>query len=71
MKKAENSDAVIVRLFDCFNKKGKVTLKCGFDVKRVYLCDLLENKEAELKCDGQNLSLDMSNYEIVTLMFEV
>lgn len=68
VKKAENSDAIIVRLFDCFNKKGKVTLKCGFDFKRVYLCDLLENKEEELACAGENISLDMSNYEIVTLM---
>ena len=71
VKKAENSDAVIVRLYDCFNIKGKVTLKCGFGFKRAYLCDLLENKESELKQDGECVSFDMSNYEIITIMFEL
>ena len=71
VKKAENSDAVIVRLYDCFNQKGKVTLKCGFEFNRAYLCDLLENKESELKPNGEYLSFDMSNYEIITIMFEL
>lgn len=70
IKPAENDDSVVVRLFDCFNKKSIPMLTLGFDFDEVYICDMLENEEQKLEHDGRNVSVPVGNYEIVTLKFK-
>lgn len=48
-KRAEDGNGYIVRLYDSGNRKTSVTLSFGFDVKKAYLCDMLENDEARSK----------------------
>ena len=59
IKKAEDNDA--------YNKKISACLKFGFDIKQAYVCDLLENIEAELDVTGYSVNIDVINYEIITL----
>ena len=70
IKPAENDDSVVVRLFDCFNKKSIPTLTLGFDFDEVYICDMLENEQQRLEHDRRNVSVPVGNYEIVTLKFK-
>lgn len=69
LKKAEGDDSIIVRLYDAYNCKTNVKITLGFDFKKAYLCDMLENNISLLDVDGKTVSVPVKNYEIVTLKF--
>lgn len=71
VKKAEESDEVIVRLYECFNRSGKITLDFGFDVKKAYVCDLCENVISELDVAANSVTAYAKGYEIVTVKLRV
>ena len=70
LKKAEQGEAVVARLYEAYNQRTEVTLTAGFDFKNVFLCDLLENEEKLLINDGRTVTLTVKPFEIVTLKFE-
>ena len=37
--------------------------------REVWLCDLMENTLQQLPFDGRTVSVDVSNFEIITLKF--
>lgn len=67
VKKAEDGDGTIVRLYECFNKRTNTELTFGFDAKRACICDLLENDETELPIVNHKVTLSVKPFEIVTL----
>lgn len=67
VKKAEDGNGIIVRIFDAENKRGKVALEFGFPVLKAYICDMLENCEEEIKVSSNSLTVDFTNFEIKTL----
>lgn len=69
VKKAEDDDSVIVRMYEGYNRKTKVTVTAGFDFKEVWICDLLENNERKLTAEGRTVTLNVHNFELVTLKF--
>ncbi|MGN0179444.1 MAG: alpha-mannosidase, partial [Monoglobaceae bacterium] len=71
VKKAENNDNIVFRLYESQNIKGKVKLSFGVDVKKLYLCDLLENIEKEIEVKDNTAEMAVNNFEIVTLMAEL
>ncbi len=71
VKKCENDNNVILRLYDAYNRKTNVKITVGFDFKEVYLCDMLENTEKLLEHNGNTVNTDVSNFEIVTLKFVI
>ena len=58
---------MIIRGYEAYNGKSKVKLDFGFGVKKVYLCDLMENNLSEVETDGRSAEFDVENFEIVTL----
>ncbi len=69
IKKAENDDSVIVRLYDAYNCKANAKITLGFDFKKAYICDMLENNICELAVCGESVTVPVKNYEIITLKF--
>ena len=69
VKKAEKDDSLIVRMYDCFDCKTKVTVTVMDGYKKAYICDLLENSEKELEIKDNKVTVPVSNFEIVTLKF--
>ena len=67
VKKAEDSDATIVRLYDAYNMTSKPTLSFGFNVTKAEICDLLENPIAEVPVVDNTVTLTVKPFEIVTL----
>ena len=67
VKKGEYCDDIIVRGYECKNSKANVTLDFGFDVKKAYLCDLMENELNEVEVKDNKVSFKAGNFEIVTL----
>ena len=69
IKKAENDDSIVVRMYDAYNKKSLATITAGFDFKEVYLCDMLENNQTKLSHSGRSVNVPVKNFEIVTIKF--
>lgn len=67
VKKAEDSDGVIVRMYECHNRRCRVQVTFGQKLASAAECNLLEEEEKELECNGNQVSLTMMPYEIKTL----
>lgn len=67
IKKAEDSDATILRIYESHGSKANTEIKLGFDVKRAFVCDTLENELLEIPVNNNTVSLSLSNFELTTL----
>ena len=68
VKKAEDSDDIIVRFYDSFKRRSMPKISFGFDVECAYLCDMTENKTEELKVKDNSVTLEVKPFEIVTMI---
>lgn len=66
VKQAENTDDIVIRLYDAWGMKSHPILNLGFSAEKILLCDMLENSLEELGC-GSRVKLSVNNFEIVTL----
>lgn len=66
VKRAEDSDALIIRMYETWNTRTDCTLSLGIDVREIYECNLLEEKDS-LLADGSSVSLTFKPFEIKTL----
>ncbi|MEZ0325250.1 MAG: alpha-mannosidase [Fimbriimonas sp.] len=67
VKKAEDSDDVIVRLYECHNSRGRAELSSARPLRNAYLCDLEENVIAERDVQDGIIGFDYKPFEITTL----
>lgn len=67
VKQAEDSEDIIVRMYEAYDSKCSATLTFGFDIAQAWRCDMLEQNEAELTANGNSITLNVGNFEIVTL----
>ncbi|MBQ8533617.1 MAG: hypothetical protein IJ462_02165 [Clostridia bacterium] len=67
-KGAENSDGVILRLYNTTEKEVDFTLKFGFTIKKAFITNMNEDEKYGLGISrGRNISLTAKPKEIVTL----
>lgn len=66
-KMAEDGNSIILRGCEYYNKRTSIGLAFGFDIKKAYLCDMLENNICELEIHNNSVQLDFRPYEIVTV----
>lgn len=68
IKRAEDGDGVIVRLFESQRKRHRATLRTAFEIGAAWRTSLLEDNQVELGTAGPRaVSLDLRPFEIVTL----
>ena len=67
LKKAYDSEDMIIRLYDAFDRRENVTLTLGNTPCSAYLCDMLENEIGELEVSGNKIKLPINNFEIATV----
>ena len=67
VKKAEDSDAVIVRLYECYNRRTLVTLIFGKEVTSVVECNMMEEGADPVEFTENQATFEMKPYEIKTL----
>jgi alpha-mannosidase len=67
VKKAENGDGIIIRMYESFNKRTNTVLKTGFYFKSVTLCDMLENDLKVISAKENSIPLTLKPFEIVTI----
>ncbi len=67
LKKAEDSDEVILRFFETKGETTEAEVELFREIKRLTLVDLLEREERELPFEGNGFRLEVKPFEIVTL----
>jgi alpha-mannosidase len=67
IKKAEDEDAILVRLYEAYNARGPVTLSTALPVVQAHLVDLLEREGVELSVDDGDIRFDIKPFQIVTI----
>ncbi|MBM3289974.1 MAG: alpha-mannosidase, partial [Candidatus Hydrogenedentes bacterium] len=67
IKKHEDSNAIIVRLYEAHGQRGPVTVTFGQRPRQVFECDLMEENEQRVRLNGSSVELYMTPYELRTL----
>ncbi len=65
IKRAEDSGAVVVRLYEAWGRPCRARITTTLPHARVLLCDLLERERAET-----SLEIDFRPFQVVTLKLE-
>ena len=67
VKKTEDGDDIIVRLYEAYGQRGDVTLSFGAVPKEVSECNLMEEEDQVLDVSGNAVSFNTKPYELRTL----
>ena len=67
VKRAEDGQGIIVRLYENERCRGAVTLRVGFPLAGAYRCNLLEENEAPLPIVQNAMHFTVKPYQIMTL----
>jgi alpha-mannosidase len=67
VKKAEDSDAIVVRLYESCGQRGEVNLTFTHEPKSVVECDLMEENDQPVEHRAGNVRLYMTPYDLRTL----
>jgi alpha-mannosidase len=66
LKKAEEGDGLILRVYECFNRRTECTIDLNFEVSKITECDLMENDIADAVIEDNVLKFTIRPYEIKT-----
>ena len=67
VKRAEDSDAWILRIYEAYGQRGPATIAFANAPKAVAECDLMEENDEPVTCEDARVQLDIRPYEIRTL----
>ncbi|MCC6728064.1 MAG: alpha-mannosidase [Chthonomonadales bacterium] len=67
IKRAEDEDAIIVRLYEAHNTRGDLRLHTSLPVRSAHLCDMLERDQEALPVSEGWVSLRVRPFEIHTV----
>ncbi len=70
VKRAEDSDAVVLRVYEAWGKPCRVNLTTSIAHTRAFVCDLLERNVQQVATDGREIALELRPFQVVTLKLE-
>lgn len=70
VKKAEDSDRTVIRLYESFGQTQQATMKLAYEPKHVAIANLLEDEIEAAKWDGQTVELELKPFEIRTYIID-
>jgi alpha-mannosidase len=71
VKKAEDSDEIIVRLYESFGARTSAALHIGLNVVEAVEVNLLEHEVAEVKVEDGKITLPFGAFQLRTLKLKV
>lgn len=71
VKRAEDGDGIIVRLYECHNSRGTADLSCIREVKSAALCDLEERDLVDLDTPDNLVRFEYKPFEILTIRLRI
>ncbi|TME04154.1 MAG: alpha-mannosidase, partial [Chloroflexi bacterium] len=70
IKRAEDSDATIVRLYEAWGRPCHARLKTTLPARQAHRCDLLERNLEEVEVRDEQIEVDLGPFKILTLKLE-
>ncbi len=70
VKKAEDSDSIIIRAFESKNAKTRCTIKTGDALKGVFECNMLEEADVPVNFCGDSFETEFKPFEIKTFKLD-
>ncbi|WP_148410870.1 alpha-mannosidase [Murimonas intestini] len=67
LKRSEDGQAEILRLYECWNRRTRTQLAFGEEFQSLYLCNMLEEEECKLAEKGCTADIEFAPFEIKTL----
>jgi alpha-mannosidase len=67
IKRAEDGNGIILRLYESQRRRGPVRLCAGFGVAAAWETNLLEENVSELSVEDDSISLNIRPYQIMTI----
>lgn len=67
IKQAEDCDGTVIRMYESENSYTRAKLSVNTAFEKAYVCNLLEDEEAEAAVCGNVISVTLKPYEIVTI----
>ena len=67
IKRAEDGNGIILRLYESQRKRGPIQLQAGFVIQAAWETNLLEENESALSVENNTLQVSLSPYQIMTL----
>lgn len=71
VKKAEDGNLIVVRLYECHNSRGSARLSFAVPVKSATLCNLEEVDIADLEVAEGSVVFDYKPFEIITIKVRI
>ena len=68
VKRAEDSDGLVLRLYECHGARGTARLRVGVPFTAARLCNLLEDAGAELPVSDGEIELAYRPHEIISVL---
>lgn len=67
IKKAEDKDGIVLRMYESENSYTKAKLTVHTSFEKAYICNLLEETEEEASVSGNEITVVLKPYEVVTV----
>ncbi|MCL2107479.1 MAG: glycosyl hydrolase-related protein [Oscillospiraceae bacterium] len=67
VKKAEDSEALVIRCYETWNRRTETAFSFGGQLASAFECDLMEENDVPLAFEGSELKLSFQPFEIKTL----
>lgn len=71
VKKAEDGEDIVIRLYECYNRRNMVNLTFFKELTSVWECDLLENNIKTVCIEGNKFMFQINPYEIKTFKIKI
>lgn len=71
IKKAEDSNELIIRMYEYENKRTEVKLQFNKEIQSICECDLMENDLESINSNGNSIEFTITPYEIKTFKFKL
>jgi alpha-mannosidase len=68
IKMAEESDGIVLRLYEAFNTRGTATLTLGFPIAQAFAVNLVEANPVPVAHDATSIRFDFRPFEIKTFL---
>ena len=70
VKRAEDSDALVIRLYECHGARGNANLTLALPFKSVQIANILEEPNQIIRAANGRITVPFTPFEVITLLIE-
>ena len=71
VKQAEDSDALVARLYEAHGARGKASIRFGVPVSNVTECNLMEDPETDIPVKDNTITINIKPFEVRSFLVRV